>query len=149
MARPSPCIPRGELRIGVLTCLTVASSRLAETDALLSQDLLTQAGVLFTVALEELGKAVLLKRAMDSGSDPAVVDGFYDHETKLEAAASMIPLDHLRIDQEGYGEAEYGEGRYSGAVVGDFSTRLSGLYVDWQNRWVYGRRVNKETLSQS
>jgi AbiV family abortive infection protein len=149
MARPDPRIPRDFLRQGILTCLSVASSRLAETDALMLQGLLTQSGVLFTFALEEFGKAVLLKRAYDSGNDPALIEGFYDHQAKLEAAAAMIPADHLRIDQTGYGEAEYGRDRYGGAVLGDFSARLAGLYVDWKGRWVYGRSVDPEVLSQS
>ena len=100
-------------------------------------------------SLEEFGKAVLVKKAFDLGGDPAIIDGFYDHEAKLEAAASQIPPEHLRIDQLGFGEGEFGKGRFDGAVIADLSARLSGLYVDWKDGWVHGRRVNPDVLGKS
>ena len=150
MARPDPRIPRASLRIGILTCCSTASLRLGETDAFLQQGLLTQAGVLFSFALEEFGKAVLLRKAYESGADPVLIPGFYDHEAKLAAAASEIPPEHLLIDQIGFGEGPFGVGRFDGGVMADLSTRLSGLYVDWKNgEWVHGRRVNPDVLSES
>lgn len=149
MGRPDPFIPRGALRMGVLTCLSVASSRLEETDVLLSHGLLTQAAVLFSFALEEFGKAVLLRKAYESGADLASIEGFYDHRTKIEAAATRIDPKHLRIAQGAFDADAFDSGGLDTGRKIDLSTRLSGLYVDWKDDWIYGVHVDAEVLRQS
>jgi hypothetical protein len=62
--RPDPQIPRAALPKGILTCLSVASARLSEADLLLSQGFITQAGVLFTLAVEEFGTASLWEKSL-------------------------------------------------------------------------------------
>src|SRR5512137_2632655 len=101
MARPDPTIPRAALRQGILTCLSVASLRLHETDLLLTHGLLTQAAVLFSLAVEEFGKASLLRKAYESGQDPVVIEGFYDHPPKIAAAAAHIDVNDLLLDNSG------------------------------------------------
>ena len=59
----------------------------------------TQSAILFTFAVEEFGKAVLLQRALTSSAETAAlvsIEGFYDHTAKLEAAASELPEASLR-----------------------------------------------------
>ena len=71
MARaPVLTVPREALPSGIDKCLDVASWRLREAASLLSapaEPILT-AAILFTFAIEEFGKAVLLRRAWESGT---------------------------------------------------------------------------------
>src|SRR5215510_10480379 len=93
--RKSPAkIPRAELRDGLIMCLEVASARL---EAALTVGGSPQAAIIFSFALEEFGKAALLQMAIEGGEDPAIVSGFYDHETKLEAAEHLIPPEYLLL----------------------------------------------------
>jgi hypothetical protein len=144
-----PGIPRSELQMGIKHCLCVASLRLEESDTLLEKGLPTSAGIIFSFAVEEYGKAVLLRRAYEAGADPAPIAGFYDHGTKLAAAASSIPAEHLRLIETAYGSATYGTGAYGGKTV-DLEDRLGGLYVDWRDgQWTHGLPVNPGVLAQS
>ncbi len=60
-----PKIPRWELRNGIRQCLSIVALRLEEASALLAVGLSTQATIVFTFAVEEFGKAVLLQRALE------------------------------------------------------------------------------------
>jgi hypothetical protein len=149
--RKDPLIPRTALREGIVHCLSVASLRLEETDTLLKQDLPTQAGVVFSFAVEEFGKAALLRRAIESGADPALIQGFYDHRVKLAAAVrhvepTFLLLTPLSLDVMGFGLFPLGLKR---ARKADLAARLAGLYVDWQDRWLHGLRVHAPTLAAS
>ena len=136
--------------MGIVHCLSVASLRLEETDTLLRQGLLTSAGIIFSFAVEEYGKGMLFKSAWDGGLDPAPIEGFYDHNTKLEAAARNIPVEYLRLIASAFGAGDYGAGPYGGSKPVDLDDRLSGLYVDWKNgRWTHGVHVEPEVLAQS
>jgi AbiV family abortive infection protein len=150
MRDPDP-IPRAALRQGILTCLSVASLRLQETDLLLPHGLLTQAAVLFSLAVEEFGKASLLRKAFESGQDPAVVKDFYDHHLKIAAAGAYLDANDLLLDNAGafdvsvFDAATFDVGRQV-----DLSTRLSGLYVDWKDgNWKHGVHVDPEVLARS
>ncbi len=80
MKKP-PKVPRWELRNGIVQCLSIVAMRLGEAEALLAGGFPTQATIVFTFAVEEFGKAVLLRRAFEQSreTDPTVViDGFYD-----------------------------------------------------------------------
>jgi len=151
MAIADPTIPRAALRQGILTCLSVAGLRLDETDLLLDHGFLTQAAVLFSLAVEEFGKASLLRKAYESGQDPVVVKGFGDHAPKIAAAAAHLDANDLLLDNSGTFDA----GVFDAAVfdVGgqvDLPARLSGLYVDWKDgAWKHGVRVDAEVLARS
>jgi AbiV family abortive infection protein len=144
-------IPRAALREGILTCLTVASLRLSETDPLLGRGFVTQAAVLFTLAVEEFGKASLLRKAYEGGQDPVVIQGFYDHEPKIEAAAAHIGANDLLLDNSGMFSAEmFDASVFDVGRQVDLAARLSGLFVDWKNgAWNHGVRVDADVLAQS
>jgi AbiV family abortive infection protein len=147
--RSDPEIPRIALRDGIVACLTVASLRLEETDVALRQGLLTQAGVVFTFAVEEFGKAALLKQAFESGTDPVVIDGFYDHRVKLAAAIDHVGPECLLLTPGGLDLIGLSVTGFTSGRRADLLSRMSGLYVDWQNGWVHGLRVDAATLAAS
>ena len=144
--RSGPQIPRSALREGIVICLSVASLRLEETDTLLRQNLPTQAGVVFSFAVEEFGKAALLRQGFESGTDPAVIDGFYDHRAKLAAAMNHVEPEFLLLTPGGLDLI--GLSVTTGRRV-DLLSRKTGLFVDWQNGWVHGLRVDPATLAAS
>lgn len=147
--RSDPEIPRSALRDGIVACLTVASLRLEETNVALRQGLLTQAGVVFTFAVEEFGKAALLRQGFESGDDPAVIDGFYDHRVKLAAAINHVEPECLLLSPAGLDLIGLSVTGFTSGRRADLLSRVSGLYVDWQNGWVHGLRVDGATLAAS
>jgi AbiV family abortive infection protein len=149
MPSRDPRIPRSALRDGIVLCLSVASARLGEADELLSKGFLTQAAVLFSYAVEEFGKAVLLRKAWESRADPAAIEGFYDHDAKLAAATLHLSPEHLRLDAGGFGSGRFAAGAFGTARAVDLTARLSGLYVDWKGSWAHGVQVDPEVLSES
>jgi hypothetical protein len=134
MPRPGPSIPRDALREGIVICLTVASLRLEETDVALKQGLLTQAGVVFTFAVEEFGKAALLRQAVETGADPATIDGFYEHHDKIAAAAKHVEARFLRLTRGAFAPGVFDPatfdtgGRRTSQLDGPDSS-LSGMVV--------------------
>jgi AbiV family abortive infection protein len=147
--RPDPTIPRHALREGIVDCLTVASRRLHETDTLLEQGLPTQAGIVFSFAVEEFGKAALLRRAAELGADPALIEGFYDHRDKIEAAAQHVAARFLRLTAGEFDAGAFDSEAFDTGRPADLAARMSGLYVDWRGRWVHGLHVDGVTLRQS
>ena len=73
---------------------------------------MSQAAVVFSFAVEEFGKAMLLRNAYDTGTDPVTVSGFYEHSDKLAAAANVIPRKYLcltRPETRQVGNSKHGE----------------------------------------
>jgi hypothetical protein len=56
-------IPRADLKEGALQCLSLATSRLGQSRMIRRAYFPTAAAVLFAFAVEEFGKAVLLRTA--------------------------------------------------------------------------------------
>jgi AbiV family abortive infection protein len=147
---PKP-IPRSELRVGALKCLEVAASRLDEAAALIRAGFLSQAGVIFSFAIEEFGKATLLRNAYSTGSDPVVVKGLDDdHKTKMNEAAKVIPAKYLLLTKADFDPDEFAPGDFHTGTQVDVKARLNGLYVDWDGAaWRYGVNVDGEALEES
>lgn len=61
----TPMVPRWEVTHGIRQCLAVVAMRLGEAEALLTAGFLTQATIIFTFAVEEFGKSILLRRALE------------------------------------------------------------------------------------
>lgn len=146
---PDPSIPRAALREGIVACLTVASLRLEETDRDLKQGLLTQAGVVFTFAVEEFGKAALLRHAFEPGTDPALIDGFYDHRQKITAAAKHVEARFLRLTRGYFAPGVFNSVIFDTGRPLDVAARWAGLFVDWDGHWIWGLKVDAATLERS
>jgi AbiV family abortive infection protein len=149
MPRPAPRIPKDALKAGISTCLDVVGWRLREASAVLNTGVAPgTAAILFSFAVEEFGKAVLLHDAC-AANDPFVeVRGFYDHHAKLEAAAQHVPDNLLFHGGAFQGDAFQAAGFDFGNRA-DFDARLSGLYVDWRDGWRQGVRVDEALLRKN
>jgi AbiV family abortive infection protein len=153
MARPNkdhPGIPRSELSLGITQCLFVATQRLNEADYLLEKDFFAASGILFSFAIEELGKAVLLREAYGRGADPAPVKGFYYHIAKLKAAETCCPPRYRRVVGNWFGAGAYAATFYGGGRGVSVKDRLAGLFVDWTDgQWNHGVTVDPRVLADS
>ena len=148
MPKP-PEIPRLKLRGGAAKCLEVAASRLDEAAALIEAGFLSQATVIFSFAVEEYGKAVLLRQAYETGGDPVVVTMFYEHKEKLAAAANVIPAKHLRLTSGFFDPDWFDPCFFDTGTRLDVAARLDGLYVNWDGDWRHGVSVDVDTLRES
>jgi AbiV family abortive infection protein len=138
------------LRRGIMTCLCVSSSRLAEAESLLAGGYVTGAGVVFSFAVEEFGKAVMLREAFRSGIDPVVVEGFYDHRVKFDAASKLIPTEYLRLTDGPFQAGVFEARVFDVGTLASVKTRLDWLYVDWyEGEWQYGAGVVPGVLKDS
>lgn len=107
-------IPRWALKDGATVCRAAAARNAAAAEVLLNADHPGSAAVFVSLAMEELGKAAMLRDAFDTGGvrdHTHVISGFTDHNAKLAAAARLTGGSPLR-----------------------FSVRVDRLYVDWQSR---------------
>ena len=144
-----------------MQCLALVAMRLTEAETLLAQGLPTQATILFTFAVEEFGKAVLLRRAFERSDETVAlveIEGFYDHVAKLEAAATEIPQQYLLVGHEGFQADAFATDAFQvGATAKEWKTRLGAMFVDWspsspdglEGRWNWGVRTDPEVLRES
>src|SRR5207247_818904 len=98
--RKTLLVPRGELCAGIARCLAKARRLNADAQTLLdaSSESITHASVLFSYAVEEVGKAALLADAMTQGTDdPVLIEGFYEHTAKLRRAEELVGEDAFRL----------------------------------------------------
>jgi AbiV family abortive infection protein len=145
MPQPPPKIPRQELRSGALKCFALAAKRLDEAAALLEAEFESQAAIVFSFAVEEVGKAVLLSQAYDLGRDPVEVGAFYLHAKKIDAAASVIPGQYLRLTTPEFDPDEFSAEFAIDFVPVDLEARLQALYVNWDaNRQTWLEAVHVE-----
>ena len=159
--RKPPKVPRWEIRNGIVHCLSIVPIRLGEAETLLTVGYPTQATIVFTFAVEEFGKAVLLRRAFarSRATDvTVVVDGFYDHTAKLEAAATEIPREGLLVGHEDFqGGAFQADVFQIRASADDWKVRLDAMFVDWvpgaadglEGEWHWGIKTDADVLSKS
>ena len=160
MKKP-PKVPRWKLRNGIVQCLTLVAMRLDEAEALLTGGYPTQATIIFTFAVEEFGKAVLLRRAFEGSRETdvlVVIDGFYDHTAKLEAAATEIPKEGLLVGHAGFQANAFQAMAFQiGASADDWKVRLDAMFVDWvpraadglEGKWQWGVKTDVDVLAKS
>jgi AbiV family abortive infection protein len=146
--KPPPTIPRRQVGAGVGACLTLAETLLREARALIqASGYLEQAAIVFSFAVEEFGKAVLLRDAYTTGVDPVTINGFYEHSPKLDSARKYIPEKKL-LSSPAF-QIDAFQGFQEGEVV-DLRTRLSSLYVDWESGdWHHGVLVEADVLTDN
>ncbi len=153
MSREDPSIPRDTLCAGSEQCLYSARRYLDGAQSLLdTPTVLAQASILFSFAVEEFGKAVLLRRAYEGGEAmPTIVD-FYDHKAKLQAAFAEIPPDLLMLHVGTFQADPFQANTFDVDRVAGFEARMQSMYIGWDERsrtWTGPTDVDRPTLSRS
>ncbi len=143
-------IPKSRLQDGINRCKENV------TDFLLDVRLIADAGrfdhaiISLEFALEEFGKALLLKEALKNKSDPVTINGveFCNHDKKAKKALEIIDPAHIfRVLFGGYFPPEYfgnyfTEGYWGGTTINN-DLRLSCAFVDFiENNWTKKRSIN-------
>jgi AbiV family abortive infection protein len=126
-------IPLAQLGTGISMALDRARALVEEARTLAEAGAVLGASVLFSHGIEELGKAWLLRNALEN-KKPQVM-GFGDHNAKLNAAAGLLPVDHLTLFEGAFGSA-FDNAAFGVATTTDWATRLESLYAEWDgNKW--------------
>jgi hypothetical protein len=108
--------------------------------------------VLLSQAVEEFGKAAMLRAALREGV--SIVRDFYDHEAKLAKAAEILPSGSLMVYEAMLDADEYfdAERTLGGESAGDWQTRKDWLYVGWierDRRWRDVPRLDLAVLTRN
>jgi hypothetical protein len=113
------------------------------------------ASALFSCAVEEIGKAALLRQGLlDPGHpDPAEISGFFYHPTKLKRVVeeNILPKDDLLLVRGGFqADAFQNSGFQVDVVADDLTTRSRSLWTDFKDgRWLSNPQVDSELLTRN
>lgn len=128
-------MPRAHVAERIRNALATADRLLDGADALCQAKQEPSARVLYVQAVEEIGKAALLRAATPGAAAQVTIVGFNDRRERLLAAEAELGSHHFRI---GEGE-EWGSFEPSTRDPGSFGRlglRLRGLFTDFRNgRW--------------
>lgn len=127
MRQAPPRIPRVRLREGVTRCLEQSLILLKEARVLAeeSNQYAQHAGVLFSYAVEEFGKAALLREALAQPGEELTIEDFYNHPAKFAKAARLIEAGYLEL------KGSIAQRGFDVGVLGNLESRLQEVYVDW------------------
>jgi hypothetical protein len=140
--RPEPEIPHADLKPGIQRCFAKGRSLLESSMELVAvekPDAATKsdaAANLFVLALQEIGKAKLLREAYETGHLRPKIVGFYNHEVKTEKGISVLGSS-TRWLKRGAFNAKAFSNAFAVGVPADEPTRLELLYVNYNSdRWL-------------
>src|SRR5690242_2060990 len=141
--------PLSSIDKGIELILQNCQSMLDEAQVLLKNHEIKYSFILFTFALEEYGKAVLLRQRKTERADDknSIIrdDKITDHNAKLAAAGSVLGPRAMVPDWQ-FPESHFGEPIVFGppetlGPLADFETRISLLYVDYyDDGWRIGSK---------
>lgn len=152
MARRIRRYPITAIDEGVKACLENSMRLLDCADKLNNQGSEDYAYIFYSFAVEEFGKAVLL-RCNKQHTEPVITDevSFYDHREKISAAVAELknkyiavpiyediePTSEITVDDDGKlvvkGTPEFQEMVQKGEFLG-LNTRLDVLFVDYNEK---------------
>ena len=85
-----PLIPRADLKPGIVRCIGKARELLDDAHLLVNANRPYGAANLFVLATQEIGKAVLLREAFESGDAWPRIAEFRSHDVKVERATTVL-----------------------------------------------------------
>ncbi|MDE1845409.1 MAG: AbiV family abortive infection protein [Thaumarchaeota archaeon] len=151
---PTRSYPASEIDNGIKKCLARSQSILESASLLLNAGKKNEAYVLYTFAVEEFGKACLLKKMKNTAQQQSLTTitkdtvTFHDHDAKIKEAESTFknPTSKIRVidiakvpEYNPNVEIEFKtvEGYATSGDFLGFDNRLDALYVDYKNNtWV-------------
>src|SRR3990170_1874159 len=144
-------IPKAKMQDGIALCKSNAIDFLKDAKLILSDGRLNHAYVLVEYSIEEFGKAVILKEALEaSKSDPITVEErvFTSHKGKSEKAWTMLDINYRTIFDEGLFDRElFDPDIFDTDTLASHNTRLNCAFVDFNGDcWVLGERIKQELL---
>ena len=91
-------------------------------------------GALYTHAIEEYGKFILIKNSVVSNGICTIdMTSFKDHDSKIKLAQQNLPSDCFTLKQGSFGKHNFGRSNFSVHEVADWEARLSIFNADLVN----------------
>ncbi len=138
------------MQIGIELCKKNITKFLDDARLIAVQGRLSHAYVPVELAIEEFGKIVMLKEALESANDPIEVDDaiFTKHNQKSEKAWTVLDTKYRLIFDEGHWEEGFRKRRESTHITfASHRTRCECAFVDFVGgQWTCGCSIKRERL---
>jgi AbiV family abortive infection protein len=137
-----------QLPEGARACLENADSLIDSAVALLDAGRGRHATILFFHAIEEFGKALVLKEGIDAGREVPTgpQDSFCNHRLKVEAAKGELPAEFMTLRRAPFDPRVFDPKVFDSTdTLAEFEEKLRALYVDWdEDRGAWHPQLNVE-----
>jgi hypothetical protein len=147
-------IPRSLLQEGIAKSLSKSRELLLAAEKLVGP-CPAIASALFSSAVEEIGKAALLRQGLldPDRPDPAEISGFFHHPTKLKRIVeeNILPKDDLLLVKGAFQADAFQNSAFQvDMVVTDLTTRSRSLWTDFEDgMWLSNPQVDSELLTRN
>lgn len=96
-----------------------------------------EAASLFVLAVQEIGKAELLREAYETGHPRSKIVDFCDHDVKTEKGISVLGSSAKWLRKGAFSATAFSSTAFAVGVPADEPTRLELLYVNYSSgRWL-------------
>jgi AbiV family abortive infection protein len=146
-------IPKARIQEGIDLCKTNIIDFLNDAKLMIAEKRLNHAYVSIEFAIEEFGKAIMLRESLESSTtDPVIVRDsvFKSHKGKSEKAWSVLDSKFKTIYDEGYFDEAFFDFKYFETnTKASHDTRLQCAFVDYDgHRWFIGRNIKEKLLNE-
>lgn len=145
-----PAIPRAELKPGIVQCFSKAREHLESGLVLLDAGKADSAANLYVLAVQELGKAQLLRDGFDGGEPAPQIKGFSDHDMKVEKGATVLGSSAMWLRRGAFDPGVFDPKVFDVGTRADEPTRLEVLYVNYGSTgWLKAPPVDANELAEN
>ena len=143
-----PLIPRAELKPGISECFAQGRELLESAALLAERGKARSAADLFVLAAQELGKAVLLREAYDSGEPMPRIVSFSDHDMKVAKGAVVLGSSAMWLTAPALQDNAFQSDAFQTGIPANEPTRLQVLYVNYGTTgWLKAPTVDVATIA--
>jgi AbiV family abortive infection protein len=149
---PNREIPKAKIQEGIDLCKSNVVDFLKDAKLIIAEKRLNHAYVMVEFAIEEFGKAILLKEALEQNkSDPIIVKEsvFKSHKQKDEKAWNVLDSKYKTIYDEGdFDDDGFDYKDFVTDTKAGHETRLHCAFVDFcYGNWYLGRNIKENLLN--
>lgn len=142
-----PVIPRADLKAGIERCFGQARELLERARVLAEAGKTLGAAELFVHATQELGKAVLLREAFDSGAQAPRIESFSNHDVKVAKGATVMGSSAMWLSAPAFQSDVFQPNAFQVGVPANELSRLQALYVNFGSTgWVPAPEIDASTI---
>ena len=140
-------IPRSELKAGIVLCFSKAREHLEGALLLLDAGKVESAANLYVLAVQELGKAKLLREGFDGGELIPRISAFSDHDVKVEKGATVLGSSAMWLRRGAFDSGVFDPNVFDVGTRADEPSRLEVLYVNYGSTgWLKAPSVDAREL---
>lgn len=141
-------IPLTDLPSGIILALRTSAQKLDDAELLISKESFEDAVILIQFALEEFGKAVVLRENLEKGNEQVGDDVFRNHPYKEDKAWSVLPSDLKTIYEGTFSPQDFSSQDFDTCKETiSHKTRINATFVDWvAGNWKTGIQAEPDKL---